>query len=402
MSMSIGVVDGLQLTGRPQIVGNTVTFTGYADCETPRHRDVLGNQLRAFVSEDVGPQPIIVTETPEFDGFATVTAVAADPGHDSDPVLRFTIETERISAAGLPTLDYLLSFSLRENAQGFVQSDMYAPAFVPAAAVGVSSVSGLPAISTEFGDIAEYTVFSSIGSSGTNSMIYQVAAADRLAGGCRVEWGWQHPDTSALIYTPLVGRVPPTTDLFRSVRITNGRFRAVIGNAGEFVMDSWNGSAWVAAPGSIFLAYDNISTFPTWNAARGVEIIRNTPEAVTIRLFATEVYAFSLTLQRGHEHFEATIDNLAVPSANAPIYAEVVSGGTGTTDLFNMRRASTATSGRRWAMVATSGVPSGNLIRTNTIAYPQCVAFGFAAGTEYLLIPERMLSGIGVSEVVAL
>lgn len=385
MSLQIGRATGLEVIRHPKLNGDRVVIDGIIPSPgSVYERDARLWQLRG--AELAGaPVPVVWSTSRRLDGAYYVVSFSSHPaGYEDNPTAYFTVVLERVAPS--PTLEQHYVSGLRTNGESITLGSINSRKFVPGATTYLWTSSSIGAtVSTETGDIQKRD---GTGIDGVFDMLSAVSpvlqpAFDFYNGAATVEYEAEDGEWYALVGTDL------PTDAIRTgsvrVRMSNGRIRLTIESPGNVVLERWvSGTTWVESP--TFTLTPGPSTSPNINVYAPPEILRNTPEAVGIRLRGTSAFTYDLSLQRGHIHVEGTISN-PLSGSYTTLLVKMASSevGLGAAITGGMRRSSDDSNSMRWAILApyaTLKDTSSAYLERNTSTVPADFAIGYGSSSE--------------------
>jgi hypothetical protein len=221
---------------------------------------------------------------------------------------------QRVVHSSSPWTEARTTVILLPNAHGFV----------PIANI-VNSVSGVPGsvVELENGAAVPYATLVSgadgdelrlahglgiADTLGFDTYRYAVPVADWYLGACTVEGQWGSN------WWPVIGR--QATAELGAVRIRNGQVRVTPVAAG-LTVEWWGGSSWVSSFTARLSDGHAVASPADFTLLRNVAVVRNSPEAVTIRCsYSTtaatpNVYTVDLTIRRGTRVVTVVVSRVA-------------------------------------------------------------------------------------------
>lgn len=323
MSITIGRV-GREITiadpTQVQLQGDTVTFTGLANFTSRADAAWWIDQMAGLpASPDTPAVPIAISSTTEWDGWYEIVSAdvsmppgalgtAASPGY---LVFPWQVQARRLTAASNPMMDTYVSWGGPiPNGLTFTDSTV-ANLWLPPNFYSAQGTSGgaLWAVGTYTRTTADGEVMSSWkNGSASTSTTYSV----RLS--------WSGPVTSAMSGAAKI-QCDVGSGTWRSVvgrqirqgldwRLDNGLMRIYEGSiAGTFRCAWWDGASWETKDYYV----DGSSYVGAINNFKAVQVLRNSPETVAIRLWCAtttntnRVVVVDVSLRRGSRYAELSV-----------------------------------------------------------------------------------------------
>lgn len=275
------------------------------------------DQLYGLVNNPDEPVvPVIADPDTSITGFWQVTDVnaAVPSGALGYLDLTCTVSLARIASSSSPLIESVMTQALRPNFASVVTPEFWQA--IPAGAEAYSLPLAAVTRMSESGDVS----FFSDAMLADNNVRWIEEAADHYDGAATIEvgacddpinTGTAAPMPPVSTYYPVVGRQLPNATY--GWRISNGliRLRPIYSSDTPGVMlEAWTGSRW-STPWLFEMAvYRPLSGVVTTytQSLRSVSIIRNSPEAVTVKLGITNDAhrrsELTLTLRRGSYYVE--------------------------------------------------------------------------------------------------
>lgn len=384
--LAIGrVFDGLDVApSKATWDGDTLTLEGplHIPTATSNRFDVLKacrDRFNALVdNRDERHVPVTFTEDPSWDGFYQPLSASMnfEEHHPSSAYARWSCTLRRSGAGSLPQLEITSSHTVRTNPHSITNASiagLWPPVIgMPGTAIDLyatnASFVGHGSRTSSTG-VVKWAEASAIRPT-TIAWVYSIPPADTYVGACEI----RHTYGSAANQLVLGRYAPP---LWSGMTISNGLVRVNVhpSSTDRLLVEVFDGSTWDAlSSSSVGWQLGSIYTSTiTWDWANArVQIIRNSPEFVAIRVFAPDAGGkavfgrvwLDLSIRRGARHVAGVIQSDWTPSPSgnyftlqpsSSIAATVITGG--------LRATSTDAQGNRaiWAIAGTPGASASTV-----------------------------------------
>lgn len=335
--------------------GGQVKLSGWIRGSTSKDMLVaVREQMLGLVDNpDESVVPLVWTEDPSLDGFYRVRQVGmgSEPRMklDSRSVVPWDATLERVSSYASPQFDSRLLHALRSGSAVTSASASAIQGLAPVTTVYRRGSTGLGDLDTRASADGDVYVNTWATNTSQSSAEWQAPPAGFYDGAATIE---RRIDGGP--WVPFSGKNPVDVDPNTEWRISNGLVQVVPsetigGTNGTVTVASWGGSAYESAT----------EIKAVWNSAQGdsfsgLTILRNSPEAVTIRLVGANISTnpvfatLDLTLRRGERMLQGVLRTAATTTLNvgAPtsflFMTTAITGG--------VRLTSNDADGNRWVL----------------------------------------------------
>lgn len=383
MSLTIGRVSITQNLSELDFDGDRLALAGWFFGTDLNHAKVIREQLIGLDgNEDEPDVPVTYSYDSKVDGYYTVGSVNVSQiiGVSYERFkFQYAVKLERVQGGfGLPVCEVAAALALRTNALGITTGaggQVWVPSTASFRAARFSNgevammISGAGFVRTSATGPVVYAVYFPTLSPPFMAVTSAALPADYYDGSAMIE------QSVGGVWYPVVG------DQIGSVvgnllRIGNGLVRATFHTDGVLAIEIFDGAVWESSTSFSLIN----ATSSTWIAEGGWKIVRNAPDACTIRTsasFDANTFPASVTLhmERGKMLFEVFVDNMFYTvdngtdlgaalrlQANTATAATALTGG--------IRQTSNNAQGHRWIMTSPSAVTNDLTNGRITIAAP--------------------------------